>query len=493
MRGTPLAAPSARSMPLEGGLRRGRRAWLLVGAFVITAPLVNPYIRGDGNGYYAYVRSVVIDGDLRFENEYRRGDPAFIRSVLEPDGRVSPSLALGDGYVRNQWAVGPSLLWAPAFLLAHGVTSGLGRLGWEIPADGYSPPYRWLCALATAIYAFVGLALAGRAAEQLADPGAAQAATIGVWFASPLPVYMYFLPFHVPALSAFAVSVFVWYWLRTRERRTAGGWAVWGLSGGLMVQVYYLNAVCLLLPALDLAREVVDRRVTGAGGRARTAGKAVSFALGALTALLPHVVVKSIVHGSPFRTGYEDHFFWSSPRLWQVAFASEHGMFLWTPVLLLGAAGLGLVWRRDRWAAAALVAVFIVYYYVVASYENWHGQSAFGSRFMVSLTPVFIVGLAQALSLASKHPVVAGRRRLLYATVLGPLILWNMGLMLQWGTGLVPNRGPVDFAVVARNQMTQIPGGVADFLGRYLVDREQVTRAVERGHLERAGEYRPRR
>ena len=48
---------------------------------MLTLPFVNPYIRGDGNGYYAYVRSVVIDGDLRFENEYRRGDPAFVASV----------------------------------------------------------------------------------------------------------------------------------------------------------------------------------------------------------------------------------------------------------------------------------------------------------------------------------------------------------------------------------------------------------------------------
>ena len=478
---------------LDRRLWRNSPAWLLAGLFLVTVPLVNPYIRGDGSGYYAYVRSAVIDGDLRFENEYRRGDPAFVASVFGPDGQLSPGLALGDGYVRNQWAVGPSLLWAPYFLLGHGLARSLGSLGWGIAPDGYSPLYRWLCALGTAIYAFVALALARRAAEQLVGPGAAVAATIGVWFASPLPVYMYFLPFHVPALSAFAVSLFVWYWLRTRRRRTVGAWAFWGLSGGLMVEVYHLNALCLLLPALDLARELIDRRPVEDGGRAQTLWKGVSFGLGAAAALLPHVVVKWIVHGSPFRTGYEDHFFWDSPRLWQVAFASEHGMFLWTPVLLLATVGLGLIWRQDRWTAAALAAVFLSYYYAVASYENWHGQSAFGSRFMVSLTPVFILGLAHVLSFASKLPFVAGRQRLLYASVLSPLILWNVGLMFQWGTGLVPTRGSVDFALVARNQVTRVPARVTDFLARYLADREQVTRAVEHGDLERAGEYRPRR
>lgn len=478
---------------VDRGLRRGRRGWLLVGVFVATVPLVNPHIRGDGNGYYAYVRSAVIDGDLRFDNEYRRGDPAFVASVFGPDGRVSPSLVLGGGYVRNQWAVGPSLLWTPSFLLGHGIARSLGSLGWGIAADGYSPPYRWLCALATAIYAFAGLALASRAAEPLAGAGAAAAATIGVWLASPLPVYMYFLPFHVPALSAFSVSLFVWYWLRTREGRTLAGWGLWGLSGGLMVEVYHLNAVCLLLPGLDLARGLVDRRAAGDGGRARAVPKATVFALGAAAALLPHVLVKSIVHGSPLRTGYEDHFFWDSPRLWQVAFAPEHGMFLWTPVLLLGAVGLALFWRRDRWTAAGLTAVFLAYYYAVASYENWHGQSAFGSRFMVSLTPVFVLGLAHALASASKLPFVAGRPWWLYVSVLCPLILWNAGLMFQWGTGLVPNRGPVDFAAVARNQLTRVPGGMVGFLAGYLADREQVTRAVERSDLGRARDYHPQR
>src|SRR5262245_50132162 len=46
---------------------RWRPGWVLAGCFAITLALVNPYVRGDGNGYYAYIRSLVIDGDLRFE------------------------------------------------------------------------------------------------------------------------------------------------------------------------------------------------------------------------------------------------------------------------------------------------------------------------------------------------------------------------------------------------------------------------------------------
>ena len=137
--------------------------------------------------------------------------------------------------------------------------------------------------------------------------------------------------------------------------------------------------------------------------------------------------------------------------------------------------------------------MFVGYYYVVASYENWHGQSAFGNRFFVSLTPCSSWGSPKFWRVASKFPFVGRRPRLACTLLLAPLIFWNVGLMFQWGTGLVPNRGPVDFRVATRNQATRVGSGSWPLPRSFLMDREQVTRAVEHGDLERAGEYRPRR
>jgi hypothetical protein len=52
---------------------------------------------------------------------------------------------------------------------------------------------------------------------------------------------MYFVPFHVHALAGFTVAVFVWYWRRTADNRSTRQWAIWGLSGGLMIGVYYVT------------------------------------------------------------------------------------------------------------------------------------------------------------------------------------------------------------------------------------------------------------
>jgi hypothetical protein len=56
--------------------------------------------------------------------------------------------------------------------------------------------------------------------------------------------------------------------------------------------------------------------------------------------------------------------------------------------------------------------------------------------------------------------------------VLAVLAVWNAGLLFQWGTGMIPRQGPVDPAVVARNQAA-VPLRVTSFALRYLRSREQ--------------------
>jgi hypothetical protein len=59
--------------------QRRRAIWsydrLLLLLFLLTLPFVNPWVRGDGVGYYAYIRALLIEHDLRFENDWRSANP----------------------------------------------------------------------------------------------------------------------------------------------------------------------------------------------------------------------------------------------------------------------------------------------------------------------------------------------------------------------------------------------------------------------------------
>ena len=452
---------------------------LLVVVFLATLPLVNPLVRGDGVGYYAYIRSLLVDGDLRFENEWLAANASFVRGVTDAPGHIRPDQYTPTGYVGNHFTVGPAILWAPPLVATHLLVLTARRLGATIPADGYSWPYRFTMAAATAAYAFVGLLLAFSIARRFVPERWAAIATLGIWFGSSLPVYMYFNPAWSHALSAFAVSLFLWYWLRTREKRQTKQWIVLGLIGGLMINIYYPNAVFLIVPFFDALRDQV------AAWRSRNvdffrnhAVAYLMFVAATVVSLVPTLVTRKIIYGSFLASGYPTlaEWCWKRPWLLEVLFSSNHGLLAWTPIV--GLALIGLVWLTsvDREIALYLGAVFLVFYYLVASYPTWHGLSSFGNRFFVSLTPIFVIGLAALLDrLANLFRV---GRAVVTATVV-VLIIWNLGLIFQWGTNVIPNRGPVAWKQVVRNQFEIVPQRIFATAVAYAKGRENLLASIQ--------------
>lgn len=450
--------------------RLGVPVWMLA-LFALSLAFVNPYLRGDGNGYYAWLRSPLIDGDVDFVNEYQRADVLFREGFITDGGRPTPEMTTPTGKVENQWSIGPAVLWLPFFGVAH----VLALMGAGTP-DGYAPVYLWSVAIGSALYGFGALVLGVRLARAMGAGAWAVPAAVAILAASSLPVYMYVLPMHVHASAAFATALFFWWGIvRLRDWRMAD-WAIWGLIAGLMVAVYFVHAVLLGVVVWRLARE----------GHARQKGAAIAaFAAGALPFAVLHLWSRYALYGS-FSTGYRDQFFFLSPRLWATAFSSEHGLFLWTPILILAAAGLVSLARREP-PARALLAAWIILFYVIASYQNWHGQSSFGNRFFVSLTALFVPGLSVAFAW------LAARHRMLPAALVTALALWNAGFVFQWGLNIVPNRGPVDFGEVARNQITVVPSRIGATAVRYFTGRAAFVRDVEGGDAGERRGYRPQR
>ena len=225
---------------------------LLFFLFLLSLPLANPWVRGDGVGYYAYLRSALIDHDLRFENDYLAANESFVISHVDAEGRLLPRLYTKTGYVDNHFSVGPAILWAPVMLSVHGIVLLADHFGAHVAADGYSRPYLLSLAITTVCYGFLSLFLAFQIARKYFDEPWTFLATVGIWMASSLPIYMYFNPSWSHALSAFTVALFLWYWERTKLQRTAGRWAILGLMAGLMGNVYYPNAILLIFPALEV-------------------------------------------------------------------------------------------------------------------------------------------------------------------------------------------------------------------------------------------------
>jgi len=59
------------------------------------------------------------------------------------------------------------------------------------------------------------------------------------------------------------------------------------------------------------------------------------------------------------------------------------------------------------------------------------------------------------------------------------LILWNGGLMLQWGTQMIPARGPISWSMTMKNQIVGVPKRVVGDLGVYFANRSLMMEQIE--------------
>ena len=463
--------------------------WALLALFLFTLPLVNPWVRGDGVGYYAYARAPLIEHSLDFTHDYQWANESFREANLDANGAPRAALRTRTGHLTNHFTVGPAILWAPFLLVAHGGVLAARALGSSVPADGFSAPYRYAMALGTALYGFLGLWFSFKFAGKYVHALWAFVATLAIWGASSLPVYMYFNPSWSHAHSAFTVAMFLWYWDRTRHGRSTAQWLWLALITGLMLNVYYANLMVvavLLVEACWWYRDIFrgpDPRVQPA---LTLFFRQLLFGVLVCVGLLPTFISRSIVYGGPFETGYLSlrDFLWSSPAYLEVLFSANHGLLSWTPVVILCLPGLILFTRRVPRVGSALIVATLAFYLFFSLYPDWAGVSSFGNRFFVSLTPIFILGLGVSLESLAKLFSAPRRALVISSAALGCLVLWNLGMMYQWGTHLIPARGPISFSQAAYNQVHVVPQQISAHLKSYFFRRSDLMQQIEQKDLE---------
>jgi hypothetical protein len=466
-----------------------RYEWIISLLFLVSLPLANPWVRGDGVGYYAYARAPLIEHNLDFTHDYQSANQSFRDDRIDANGQPFEWFRTPTGHLDNHFTVGPAILWAPFLLVAHILVLLARALGSGVAADGFSAPYRYAMAVGTCLYGFLAILLSYRLARKFVAPVWAFLACVAIWWASSLPVYMYFNPSWSHAHSAFAVALFLWYWDKTRANRSLRQWLLLALITGLMLNVYYAN---LMVVSVLIVEGVMQYAaiLTSDQPSERQALNLIErhalFGLVVFVSLLPTFYSRWVVYGGPFETGYLKlrDFLWASPALLQVLFSANHGLLSWTPLLAISFLGIALLAWRTPAVGVPLAVASVAFYLFFALFPYWAGISSYGSRFFVSLTAIFIVGLGVALERFAK---IFRRERIAVAiisAILAVFVLWNLGLIYQWGTHLIPVRGPISFREAAHNQVFVVPRQLTSQLRAYVFRRGDLMRQIEQKDVE---------
>ncbi len=386
-------------------------------------------IIGDGVYYYAYLRAAVIEHSLDFSKDY---DLYLQQNKLDPNKK---DVVLGfpttpTGKIGNLFSIGPAVLWLPVYIPTHLAALMLNRTG-----DGFSYFYEAPILFLSIFYGFLGILMLWRVAADLFSRWAALVAALGIWLATNVVYYMGVSPSASHVLSLFVVSLFIFWWWRTRARRTARDWLVWGLTGGLMALVRWQDSLVMLLALF----EWIAACGYGDSDSPRSLGRFLStawrrlpagllFVAGVLVAFSPQMIAWQILYGAPLTAPQGQTFFYfNRPEIWNVLFGLKRGLFTWTPLVLLGVLGLIPLSRRYRLLGAAAVAVFILETYLNSIVYDWWGGEAFGARRFIDLMPFFGLGRA---ALVDRLPLRFSRWAVL--ACLAAFVVWNNLFILQY-------------------------------------------------------------
>jgi hypothetical protein len=404
-------------------------------------------IRSDGHGYYAWLRSLLLDGDWSFDNEFDEHNP--LGDWVPPATRRTER-----GLRANPWSVGPACVWAVPVVPAHLCLTSLPGLGPHWRADGYTLPYQLLVGGTTVLASFLGLGFLYAICRHFARPSRAALAAALLVLGTPVVFYSAIEVAMAHGVGAAAVAGLVWYWLRTYGEAVRGRWFLVGLLVGVAALMRWQLATFALLPAGESVLQC--RR---AGWTMRPLLGLAAAGLGALIGFLPQVVAWQVVYGHWLATPTTPAHNWLDPAWGRVLLSTDRGLFSWTPLTLLALLGLGAGTVRSRsertegsaagkWEPLALLlAAFMVQVYVVASLlgeEVWLGVS-FGFRFLTEAGVALAPGLALLLERARG-------RWLSFLGGLGcVLVLGNLLLICQYRYGLVPAAGGAEPAALLAN------------------------------------------
>jgi hypothetical protein len=404
-------------------------------ALVPVSRMDGQLIGSDGISYYVYVRSLVIDHDLNFANEYSHFK---LNSVLNE--------ATATGRAPNKFAIGPALLWMPFFLAAHVVAHTGNAVGMSIQPDGYGYLYQAAISIGSIVYGMLGFVMAYACAKRLFSRWAAVLAVALLWLAGNAFYYMAFEPSMSHMVSQFSVSALLTVWfMRFREtfspkKRDA---VLLGLVTGLVMLVRLQDVIFALIPfGWMTARAALSARRRDRTDATKWVECAVLAGMSALLVFSIQMATWQYLYGtwltSPYMSDHSPAFYWLSPQVGPVLFSTFHGLFTWHPIYLAAVCGLPFVIQKDRWTGIACILVLCINIYIIAAWWAWWQGDAFGGRMFLNAMWIWVLGLTGfiewLLTQRVKHVLVG---------ISIAFIVWNALSLMQYRLSFVPMDQPL--------------------------------------------------
>ncbi len=433
--------------------------------FLIKFCLTGFGVFGDGIGYYAPLRSLLFDGNLKVINEHE----FYSQSASWLGGAVRSA---GPAVEYSKYTIGLGLILLPFFAIGHIVALVLHTIGVPVEVNGLSWPYELFYCLGSISFGVTGLWLSYRTAIRFFSKTAAAIAVGGIWFASPLTYYLLIEVSMSHAVSQFLISLFLYLCITTSWQKNWRSQVLLGIVLGLAALVRPQDILFIIVPVLIGwlgIEETLDSTPKNLFKQIKFEALfnknylqviAIIFCV-TLLMQLPQVLIYIWQYGGlnkiPYleegkARGYGGSFHWFQPEILKVLFSGYRGLFTWHPLVFLATIGLGLTFKKLPRLITILLIAFAMQVYLISAWWCWWQGASMGGRMFANCTLIFIFGLGALWDYQT------GRKWKKWGIGISSfLIFWNGLMMLQYQSGMIPPEDPVTLTQLLQNQFKIIP------------------------------------
>lgn len=379
-------------------------------------------IHSDGNGYYMYLPAVFV---------YHDPGMHFVEGLAEDiSGFSGTFFPMDTGQVVDKYTMGVAVLQLPFFLIADLLT----KLFLPGQADGFSLFYQLGNIAGGCFYYFLGAACMYRTAKKHTDAASAFGAVLLITFGTGLFHYITMDGSYSHVYSFAMIALFILLVEKHEKSQTVGMKFLGGLCFGMLTLVRVTNAVIVLIYICYRAaafRELRERIC-----KIVRPGRILPILAGIFPVWIPQLLYWKWAAGSFLVNSYDlpgnvwqEHFNWLEPKLLEVLFLPNRGLFFWCPIVVLCVIAALFLRREDLSFRWGMIAAFAAFTYITASWWAYDGFCGFTNRFFVDLSAVFIFQLAVFLHWAKQHCQWKWPVRI-YAVL---ALLWtNLFMMEYW-------------------------------------------------------------
>lgn len=353
-------------------------------------------VYGDGIGYYAHLRSWVIDRDWNYTNEYKHLYTAENNNAVDPlsSDQVQIVATTSKGEAENHYSPGVAVLLLPFYLIAHLISIIAVELGFPLSLNGYADTYQIAVGIGAICYVVFALWLLERILyQEIGDKEISRLSVLTIFFATQLLYYGSFDIINSHFASFFLIVLFYYLY---KQQTYGEKLFLLGLVGGLLTVNRVQDGIIGVLFVVELFNKQL------LFSQKKFFKDVGIFIVGFLLALWPllyhwHHTFNSIFDHTYVRNLEND--IHNSISIFGSLFHPVTGLFTKAPILLVGFLFLcWLVVNKRQIPGKIMMWFFILQVIIITIQSGWHA-AAYGGRMYISSLVFFAILLAHAFLL----------------------------------------------------------------------------------------------